>query len=64
MRSTSLQRHIKVLGIFVRLSVRDGKDGYLKDLPRVINYVLKECDISPKFSKLKALIQKYVVGKY
>lgn len=64
MRLTSLQRHIKVLGIFVRLSVRDGKDGYLKDLPRVINYVLKECDISPKFSKLKALIHKYVAGKY
>lgn len=30
-----LQRHLKVLGIFARLAHRDGKDGYLKDLPRV-----------------------------
>ena len=31
-----LQRHIKVLGIFARLYYRDGKSGYLKDLPRVL----------------------------
>jgi hypothetical protein len=34
-----LQRHIKVLGIFARLHYRDGKSGYLKDLPRVLAYV-------------------------
>jgi len=34
-----LQRHIKVLGIFARLFHRDGKAGYLKDLPRVLDYV-------------------------
>jgi aminoglycoside/choline kinase family phosphotransferase len=33
-----LQRHIKVLGIFARLFYRDGKAGYLKDLPRVFDY--------------------------
>jgi N-acetylmuramate 1-kinase len=33
-----LQRHIKVLGIFARLFYRDGKWGYLKDLPRVLDY--------------------------
>ncbi|MEP6548697.1 MAG: phosphotransferase [Gammaproteobacteria bacterium] len=33
-----LQRHIKVLGIFARLRYRDGKAGYLKDLPRVLRY--------------------------
>jgi N-acetylmuramate 1-kinase len=33
-----LQRHIKVLGIFARLYYRDGKRGYLKDLPRVLDY--------------------------
>jgi aminoglycoside/choline kinase family phosphotransferase len=33
-----LQRHIKVLGIFARLYYRDGKAGYLKDLPRVLGY--------------------------
>jgi aminoglycoside/choline kinase family phosphotransferase len=34
-----LQRHIKVLGIFSRLWLRDGKRAYLEDLPRVMVYV-------------------------
>jgi aminoglycoside/choline kinase family phosphotransferase len=34
-----LQRHIKVLGTFARLSLRDGKSDYLADLPLVIAYV-------------------------
>jgi hypothetical protein len=34
-----LQRHIKVLGIFARLSIRDNKHGYLNDLPTVVRYV-------------------------
>jgi N-acetylmuramate 1-kinase len=33
-----LQRHLKVLGIFARLSHRDGKHGYLNDLPLVLKY--------------------------
>lgn len=35
-----LQRHIKVCGIFSRLYHRDGKAGYLADLPRVLDYVV------------------------
>lgn len=38
------QRHIKVLGIFARLCHRDGKDGYLKDLPLVMAYLRKVCE--------------------
>jgi aminoglycoside/choline kinase family phosphotransferase len=38
------QRHIKVLGIFARLSHRDGKDGYLKDMPLVMIYLRKVCE--------------------
>jgi len=38
----AVQRHIKILGIFVRLYVRDGKSGYLKDLPRVMWYLFEE----------------------
>lgn len=34
-----LQRHIKVLGTFARLYLRDGKSGYLQDLPLVLEYV-------------------------
>jgi len=36
-----LQRHIKVLGVFSRLHLRDGKDGYLKDIPLVLKYVIQ-----------------------
>jgi len=35
-----LQRHLKVLGIFARLWLRDGKPGYLQDLPLVMHYTL------------------------
>ena len=36
-----LQRHIKVLGIFSRLALRDAKRGYLKDMPLVAHYCLE-----------------------
>ena len=36
-----LQRHIKVLGIFSRLHIRDGKDGYLKDIPLTLKYTIQ-----------------------
>ena len=35
-----LQRHIKVVGIFARLYKRDGKKSYLKDIPRVMHYIV------------------------
>jgi aminoglycoside/choline kinase family phosphotransferase len=38
-----VQRHLKVLGIFCRLWYRDGKAGYLGDLPRVLEYVRETC---------------------
>jgi len=43
-----LQRHIKVLGIFARLSLRDGKSGYLNDLPLVIRYTLEAAQRYPE----------------
>lgn len=39
-----VQRHIKVLGIFARLYHRDGKDGYLKDMPLVMQYLQAACE--------------------
>jgi len=47
-----LQRHIKVLGIFARLYLRDGKDGYLKDLPLTLKYTL---DVLSKYKETQAL---------
>ena len=39
-----VQRHLKVLGIFARLYHRDGKDGYLKDMPLVMHYLRRACE--------------------
>ena len=39
-----VQRQLKVLGIFARLSFRDGKNGYLKDQPRVMGYLRRTCE--------------------
>jgi aminoglycoside/choline kinase family phosphotransferase len=46
-----LQRHIKVLGIFARLWYRDGKSGYLGDLPRTLDYVR---DTARRYPELRA----------
>jgi len=43
-----LQRHIKVLGIFARLWLRDGKPGYLRDLPLVMRYTLEVAAAYPE----------------
>ena len=39
-----LQRHLKILGIFARLTLRDGKPKYLADTPRFIAYVRATAD--------------------
>ena len=38
-----VQRQLKVLGIFARLHHRDGKDAYLKEMPRVMRYLRGAC---------------------
>ncbi|MDD5330705.1 MAG: phosphotransferase [Sulfuricella sp.] len=48
------QRHIKVLGIFARLYHRDGKDGYLKDMPLVMAYLRKTCE---RYGELHPLLK-------
>jgi aminoglycoside/choline kinase family phosphotransferase len=45
-----LQRHIKVLGIFARLFWRDGKTGYLADLPRTLHYVQHAARLFPELA--------------
>ena len=51
-----LQRHLKVLGIFARLWHRDGKPGYLDDLPRVLDYALEVAAGYPELAGLHALL--------
>lgn len=47
-----LQRHLKVLGIFARLFLRDNKSAYLNDLPLVLRYVLETTE---NYSELKPI---------
>ena len=62
------QRHIKVLGIFARLYHRDGKEGYLKDMPLVMHYLRKVCEryveLRPMLRLLDALEGRVTRPKY
>jgi aminoglycoside/choline kinase family phosphotransferase len=47
-----VQRHLKAAGIFARLHHRDGKPGYLADIPRTLTYVH---EVSSRYAELAAL---------
>jgi N-acetylmuramate 1-kinase len=51
-----LQRHMKVLGIFARLCWRDGKSGYLADLPRTLKYVQDAAHACPQLARFAAFV--------
>ena len=56
-----LQRHIKVLGIFARLYLRDGKDGYLNDLPLTLKYTIEAAEKYEETKALADLLKKVVL---
>ncbi len=49
-----LQRHLKIAGIFARLTLRDGKPKYLADTPRFIHYIRSTCG---RYGELKPLLR-------
>ncbi len=49
-----LQRHLKVAGIFARLTLRDGKPQYLADTPRFIGYIRATCG---RYGELRPLLR-------
>jgi hypothetical protein len=55
-----VQRHIKVLGIFARLWYRDGKPGYLRDLPLTLDYVRESCRLYPELAALSEFLERRV----
>ena len=59
-----LQRHLKVLGIFCRLWYRDGKRGYLSDLPLVLDYALDVTGKEPALQGLDRLLRERVVPTF
>lgn len=53
-----LQRHIKVLGVFARLFLRDEKPYYLQDIPRIVEYILNVSAIYPQLSDFNQLMRQ------
>jgi len=51
-----IQRHLKVLGVFSRLKIRDGKERYLKDLPRTLEYIEQVSAEEKSMAGLNSLI--------
>lgn len=52
-----VQRHLKAAGIFARLNHRDGKPGYLADIPRTLAYIF---DVCARYPQLKPLLNLLV----
>lgn len=52
------QRHLKAVGIFARLKLRDGKGGYIKDIPRTLDYLLQESQAEANLAGLHELLQQ------
>lgn len=49
-----VQRHLKAAGIFARLNLRDGKPGYLLDIPRTLRYIV---DLGTQYAELEFLVE-------
>ena len=58
---TGAQRHLKCLGIFTRLWLRDGRPGYLKEIPRTLGYVVDVCRRYPQLSRHGQWLEQQVV---
>lgn len=58
-----IQRHLKASGIFARLFHRDGKDGYLNDIPLTLNYIVQVGKNYPEMLSLVNLLESKVLPK-
>ncbi len=56
-----VQRHLKAAGIFARLNIRDGKPGYLPDIPRTLGYIVDLGSEYPELAPLAKLISARVL---
>ncbi|MDX1949869.1 MAG: phosphotransferase [Rickettsiales bacterium] len=55
----AMQRNLKILGIFTRLKVRDGKENYLQFIPRVKNYLMQDLQ-NKSLENAKNFITKFI----
>lgn len=56
------QRHLKIAGIFARLYHRDGKPGYLSDIPLTLDYVVDVCARYPELESLSEMLESLDVS--
>lgn len=61
---TGMQRHLKAAGIFCRLQHRDGKPGYLKDIPRTLYYVQQVASRTPELMALADWLAQRVMPHF
>ncbi|MDJ0834476.1 MAG: phosphotransferase [Gammaproteobacteria bacterium] len=55
---TGVQRHLKAVGIFCRLNLRDGKQQFMPDIPRTLNYIIDISANEPSLAGLHGLIDE------
>ncbi len=56
-----VQRHLKAAGIFARLNHRDGKPGYLLDIPRTLGYVTEVASGYPELAGFGSFVEQQVL---
>lgn len=56
-----MQRHLKAIGIFSRLNLRDNKPNYIKDIPRTLNYVMVQARAYPEFTDFANFLTESVL---
>jgi len=59
-----LQRHLKAIGIFSRLNLRDNKPGYLADIPRTLDYVRHICNKYPDLAIFNQFLLESILPAY
>ncbi len=56
-----VQRHLKAAGIFARLLHRDGKSGYLNDIPRTLSYIGNTAPLYAELGFLSRLLEEKIM---
>ena len=56
-----LQRHLKCVGIFHRLKIRDGKPEYMQDVPRILGYIHQVLEQHTELEKIKQLVNQATI---
>jgi len=59
-----VQRHLKAAGIFCRLYHRDGKDGYLPDIPQTLDYIVTVAAQYRELMPLAKMVESVVLPNW